>query len=195
MKKIILVFAVIAIMVLTQSCATILGGSRASVSVKGTPENAKVYVNGSYKGEAPLNVKVPRGKRATTTIKVEANNYKPAEIEITSRVSLGYLGLDIITGLIPAVIDFATGNIYAPYPKSVKYKLEPQGDLTSKFKVGQTVTVEEKNKLYKGTVTEVLPDGLKVKYERPATTVEKAAKKTDKVTVEKVYPFNKIKNQ
>ena len=179
---------------MSQSCATLIAGSKSPVKVTGTPEKAKVYYNGNYVGQTPVNVKVPRGKNGGGTIKVEAENYNSAEMQVSHRISLGYVGLDILTGIVPLAVDFATGSIYAPYPKKIEYNLEPKTSLTSKFAVGTKVLIlDDKYKNIEGVVTAVSPDGATVKFTRPATALEKSTKKTDKITEEKKFPFTVLK--
>ncbi len=99
-----------AIAILTSSCATILGGAKKGVRVKGFPPDAKVYYNGSYIGEAPTTVQVPKSaKQGNSTITVKADNYKPTDNQLTRKWSLGYTFLDIVTGFVPLVVDVVTG--------------------------------------------------------------------------------------
>ncbi len=177
-----------------QSCATILAGSRSPVHVKGNPPMAQVYFNGSYVGTTPIHVKVPRGAKSNNKITIKAQNYHPTTITLTHRLSVGYLFLDIVSGVWPTVIDFVTGDIYAPYPKTVKYNLQPIGDLTSKFHVGDKVVITAgKYKNLSGVVTQVLPNGVKVKFTRPATLIEKEKDKVNQVTETKLFPYSVIK--
>ncbi len=80
----------------------------------------------------PTKIKVPRGKHDDNVIEIKKENYKPQQIKLTSRFSIGYLILDMVSGLWPIVIDIATGSIYAPYPKKINYYLEPQNHKTQK---------------------------------------------------------------
>jgi predicted small secreted protein len=54
-KQVTLLLAtVVAVSLLFQGCATILGGSKDASRVhNGTPPGAKVYYNGNYVGDAP----------------------------------------------------------------------------------------------------------------------------------------------
>ena len=187
-----LLLAALLILILP-SCATILAGSRSPVRVKGEPPKAEVYFNGSYVGKAPVTVRVPRGRKVNRKITIKAHSYQTAEINLTRRVSIGYLALDILSGIIPLGIDFITGDIYTPYPKKIKYNLEPEGDILSKYTVGQKVLIHIKDKFYKGTITEVTPKGVKVKYTRPSNIIEKKTKQVDEITETKFFYFNEVK--
>jgi transcription antitermination factor NusG len=194
MKTLKIVAVFLSLSLIFQSCATILSGTKSPVKVKGTPAAAKVYMNGVYVGQAPVRIKVPRKKHPNVKIEVKAENYKPVELSLESRLSIGYLGLDILTGLFPLIVDFATGSIYAPYPKVLTYNLEPEGSIHSKFKVGDKVLIlNQKYNGYEGEIIELQNDGAKVKFERPATLVEKAKYKKDKVIDEKFFQFSELR--
>ncbi len=110
----------VAVIVL-QSCATILDGSRNKTHVKnGIPPNAKVYYNGNYVGQAPVNVKVNKQcKKGECYIEIKYPGYVSQKISLTRKVSVGFTILDIISGVIPLGIDFITGNIYKPRPNKI----------------------------------------------------------------------------
>jgi len=127
MKKYIgLLCVVFMLSILNEGCATILGGTRDVTRVQnGTPENAKVYLNGNYIGDAPKNVKVPKKiNQGNHTIEIKEEGYKNQKVEMTRKISIGYVILDICTGGIWLVPDFITGAIYKPRPNKVKYYLE-----------------------------------------------------------------------
>ncbi len=194
MKKVLYLTGIFIMAVLLQSCATLLSGSKTPVRVSGDPVKAKVYYNGNYVGQAPVNVKVPRKKNPQAEIEIKAENYNPAKVQVNSRLSVGYLALDIISGVFPVVVDFATGNIYGPHPKHVKYELEPVDVLTNKFNPGdQVLILDDKYKNLKGEIIEVNDDGVTVKFTRPATAIEKQTKKVQEITEQKEFPFSVIK--
>ncbi len=183
-------------MLVFSSCATILGGSKKGVRVTGSQAQAKVYYNGAYVGNAPTNIKVPRSAReGNSTITIKANNYKPVDIKLVRKWSVGYTLLDIFPGCFLALaIDAATGNIYQPKPRHVKYNLEPLDGITSKFKVGDEIIItNRKFKGQKALITQTFPDGVQVKFVRPATAIEKEIKKVDKITENIKLDFSEIR--
>lgn len=116
--------------VIFSGCATILGGSKSTTHVKqGTPPYARVFLNGEYFGAAPINVKVQKNARqGNSYIEIKADGYETAKINMTRKVSVGFMFLDIFPGMIllplPLIIDFVTGNIYKPRPNKIDYYLE-----------------------------------------------------------------------
>jgi len=123
MKQIIILFTAC---IIFQGCATILGGSKDNTRVKqGIPENAKVYCNGNYIGQAPQTVRVQKSARqGNSYIEIKADGYQTSRIDLTRKVSIGYLVLDICTGAVWLAVDFVTGNIYKPRPNRIDYLLE-----------------------------------------------------------------------
>ncbi len=191
-------FLALAILMITfSSCATILGGSKKPVRVSGIPPEAEVYYNGAYVGKAPTHVKVPRSaKQGHSKITVKAPNYKSTDIELSRKWSVGYTVLDIMSGWVPLAIDIATGNIYQPKPRKVKYKLEPVPGV--KFKVGDKVIItSEKYKGIEGVITKILEDetAVMVKFTRPANALEKQTKKVNEITEEKKFYYNQIRHK
>ena len=116
-----------AVIIILPSCATILGGSRHTVHVKqGTPAYARVFLNGEYLGAAPIKAKVQKNaKQGNSYIEVKADGYETSKINLTRKVSVGFMLLDIFPGMfLPLIVDFATGNIYKPRPNRIDYYLE-----------------------------------------------------------------------
>ena len=185
MKKIISLTIIVAMLLSLSSCATILGGSKKGVRVTGNPPNAKVYYNGNYVGEAPINVKVPKNaQQGNSKITIKADNYKSQDVNLTRKWSLGYSALDILFGFVPFIIDAATGNIYQPKPNKINYNLEPVGNFQSMFKKGDKVLIISTKKKYQnltGEVVDTRSDKILVKLTRPATAVEKQTKKLMKL--------------
>lgn len=121
---------IVIIAICFSSCATILGGSSKGVHVnQGTPNNAKVFYNGEYIGNAPCKVQIQKSFRpGNSQIVIKADGYQTETIQMTRKVSVGYTLLDICTGVVWVFIDFGTGNIYKPRPRIIDYYLEKNQD-------------------------------------------------------------------
>lgn len=153
------------------SCATIFSGTKSSVRVKGTPENAKVYYNGNYEGQAPCNVKISKNglKQKQTTVEIKADGYETAQATLVRKIKVGAIVGDIIFSAgIFLIVDFATGAIYKPYPKKVEYNLSPKGGTNSKankFKTGDKVIFSEgKYKNVTGEIIATYPNRALIKF-------------------------------
>lgn len=197
MKLKIKLLSLVAILLVLSSCATILGGTKKGVRVTGEPANSKVYYNGSYVGDAPVSVKVPKSaKQGNSTITIKAENYNPSDVQLTRKWSFGYTILDIVTGVVPLVIDGVTGNIYQPKPNKVKYNLEPISGISNKFKVGDKVIIlSKKYENQQAEVTAILADGLKVTFTREANAIEKQTKKVEEITEEIEVNFSEVRKE
>jgi hypothetical protein len=112
---------------LMQSCATVFSGNNANVRVpKGTAPNAKIYVDGNYTADVPETIKIPkRALRDGVDVTVKADG-KEQTTKVRRKVQVGWLILDIITGLVWVGVDFATGDIYKATPSRVEHNLEKQ---------------------------------------------------------------------
>ena len=154
---------------LMSSCATILDGNRNASHVKiGTPTNAKVFYNGEYMGEAPCRVPISKSfKKGESKIEIKADGYEMATVTMTRKVSVGFVLLDICTGVFPLIIDFATGNIYKPRPNRIDYHLIAKANETQQanYKPGDKVFFSAgKLKHQEGTILAAYPAKALVSY-------------------------------
>jgi hypothetical protein len=168
MKTLKIFSAIALIAVLMSSCATLMTGTKSGISVKGTPEGAKVYQSGSFEGEAPLRVRVSKKamKSGQTTIKIEKEGYMTQEVEINRKVRVGAIIANVVfTGVIIGnVIDFATGAIYKPHPGNIKYKLTPKSQSNPKLKVGDKVIfTTDKYENAEGEIKAIFPNRALIK--------------------------------
>ncbi len=123
--KIGLLFSFIAVLSFTlSSCATLFKGSTENVNFSSEPYGAKVYVNGDLLGTTPFALKLKSNK--TYTIKFEKNGYLNKTVMLNSSVGTGWVVLDVLGGLIPVIIDAATGNWYNLDQDHVNAVLEQQ---------------------------------------------------------------------
>lgn len=93
---------------LLSGCATIFKGSTEQVSFSSSPDQAKLYINGQYMGETPFKLNLTSKERYTIEFRKEG--YQSKTILINNNVGAGWIVLDVIGGLIPVIIDAATGN-------------------------------------------------------------------------------------
>jgi hypothetical protein len=106
------------------NCATIFKGTHEEVSINSDPQRAKVFINGEFYGETPLTVKLE--SKRTYTIEFQKEGFKTRTYKITNHVGAGWIILDVLGGLIPVVIDAATGAWYHLDQKNVNMILEKQ---------------------------------------------------------------------
>ena len=124
MKQFIVTFLIISIFLLCSNCATLFKGTSEEVRFSSEPSRAEVWVNGQKMGETPVTLKLESKK--TYTIEFRKEGFKPVTRTITNHVGAGWIILDVLAGLIPVIIDAATGAWYHLDQKNVDVILEKQ---------------------------------------------------------------------
>lgn len=106
------------------SCATLFKGSTDDVSFSSDPTGAKVYVNGNLLGTTPFQIELKSNK--TYTIEFKKDGYETKTVVLNNSIGAGWVILDVLGGLIPIIIDAATGNWYSLDQENVNAVLEQQ---------------------------------------------------------------------
>jgi hypothetical protein len=101
-------FVVLCGAVLMSGCASVLGSKQAAFSFNSSPQQAQVFVDGSPMGETPLKVKLSNTKAHTVTFKKDG--YQDVSCQLEKGTGAGWVIFDVLTGLVPVIIDAATGN-------------------------------------------------------------------------------------
>jgi hypothetical protein len=105
-------------------CATIFKGSTDTVNYSSEPSGAKVYVNGSLMGTTPFQLELKSNQ--TYTIEFRKDGYENKTVMLNNSVGAGWIVLDVVFGLVPIIVDAATGNWYSLDQKHVNAALEAQ---------------------------------------------------------------------
>ena len=109
MKKSILpLIMVFVCAILFSGCATILGKHTHPLAVSSSPDNADVYVNGFKMGTTPIELNLKADK--SYTIEFRKEGYRTVTRVVNTKVGAGWIVLDVVCGLVPVIIDAATGN-------------------------------------------------------------------------------------
>lgn len=116
--------AVIIVVLNLFGCATIWHNPNHEINFTSDPDSAKVYIDGQYVGEAPVVYKVDA--RKTHDIEFKKEGYKNRTYQLEKSVGAGWVVLDIIFGLIPVIIDAATGQWFNPSDEDVQVGLEKE---------------------------------------------------------------------
>jgi hypothetical protein len=109
---------------LLTTCATLFKGSTETVAFSSDPTGAKVYVNGNLLGTTPVELELKSNK--SYTIEFKKDGYETKTVVLNNSVGGGWIILDILGGLLPIVIDAATGNWYELDQEHVNAVLEKQ---------------------------------------------------------------------
>jgi hypothetical protein len=118
-----LLACIIAVLALV-GCATIFHGSTDKVNFSSDPTAAKVYVSGQYMGETPFELNLQ--SKHSYTIEFRKEGFENKTVMVNNSVGAGYIVLDVIFGLVPVIVDAATGNWYSLDQEHVTAALEAQ---------------------------------------------------------------------
>jgi len=114
MNKVVKIFSVTLVVLISVTCftgcATIFKGSTEKVGFSSDPGGADVYVNGILLGKTPFELNMKSNK--TYTLEFKKEGYESRNVVLNNSVGGGWVVLDILGGLIPVVIDAATGDWY-----------------------------------------------------------------------------------
>lgn len=107
MRKIITIITVLTFLVSMSGCALIFTGGKAKMTAQSDPEGAEVIINGQSYGKTPVKFKLKT--KEDYNIVFKKDGYKPVTIKVNSKVGAGWIVLDVLMGLVPVIVDAATG--------------------------------------------------------------------------------------
>jgi len=107
----------------SSACGLVFGGTRQMIRVESTPNGASVVTDPSTTTYAtPASFSLQRNRSYAMT--VSAPGYTSRTIEIQRSIRAGIVVLDIVFGLVPVVVDAATGAWYKLSPEHNTVVLE-----------------------------------------------------------------------
>lgn len=109
---------------LFNGCATIFKGTSNNVDFSSDPSGAKVYVNGYLMGTTPVKLKLESKK--VYYIEFKKEGFETKTFTITNHVGVGWVIFDVLGGLVPVVVDAATGAWYSLDQDNINAILERQ---------------------------------------------------------------------
>jgi hypothetical protein len=109
---------------LLSSCATLFKGTSEELSINSDPQRAQVFINDNLYGETPITVKLESKKTYAIVFKKEG--YQTQSFQLNNHVGAGWIVLDVLGGLVPVIVDAATGAWYHLDQKNVNMILKQQ---------------------------------------------------------------------
>lgn len=100
--------SIITLAVMFTGCAALFAPKTHSLAVGSEPRGAEVYVNGFKMGTTPVELSLKADK--SYTIEFRKPGYESVTRVVNTKVGAGWVVLDVLGGLIPVVIDAATGS-------------------------------------------------------------------------------------
>lgn len=114
---------IIASILVFSGCATLFKGTSETVSLGAEPP-AEVYVNGTYRGDTPVKLDLKSDKEYNIEFRKEG--FERKTVHISNSVGAGWIVLDVLGGLVPVIVDAATGAWYQLDQKMVNATLREQ---------------------------------------------------------------------
>lgn len=105
-------------------CATIFKGTKEEVKFDSEPAGAQVIVNGMVIGMTPCAFKLE--SKGQYMIEIRKEGHQIWGMTLTNHIGAGWIILDILGGLIPVIIDAATGAWYHLDETSINAVLRQQ---------------------------------------------------------------------
>lgn len=127
MKRLFAVVLLCSLVWMSFGCAALFTSGRGKVSASSNPSGAEVWVNGEKMGQTPVTLRLKTKGEYTVTIKKEG--YKEQVFRVTNKVGVGWVVLDILAGLLPVIVDAATGSWYVFNEESFNAELEKNAPL------------------------------------------------------------------
>lgn len=105
-------------------CATILAPSTHPLAISSEPDGAEVYLNGERVGVTPVRLDLKADK--SYTIEYRKEGYETVTRVVNTKVGAGWVIADILFGLVPVIVDAATGKWNQLDQDAVDAQLERQ---------------------------------------------------------------------
>jgi hypothetical protein len=105
-------------------CATLFSSGPNTLALQSDTAGADVYINGNLRGKTPLTLELDNTKPVTVTFKQAGR--QDQTVEVGTKVRGGMIVLDVLGGLVPVIIDAATGEWKKLDTKLVNMNLLPR---------------------------------------------------------------------
>jgi len=123
MQKLISCGVLVSLLLVT-SCATVFKGATDEVNFASNPAGAEVYIDGKLMGKTPINFELTSKKTYVIDFKFEG---KTKTVNLANKVGAGWIILDVLCGLVPVIVDAATGSWYTLSQKNINVDFTSSG--------------------------------------------------------------------
>jgi len=124
MKNKISYFLVFFLCMYLSSCATLFKGTSEEVNFGSNPSGAEVWIDGKMMGSTPINFKLASKISYTIEFKYQGQT---KSVVLNNHIGAGWIILDVLAGLVPVIIDAATGSWYSLDQKFVNVDFKAPG--------------------------------------------------------------------
>lgn len=108
-------------------CATLLARKTTPVSMNSNPTGAEVWIDGNRAGTTPVTVTLDH--RQEHVVVFTKDGYAESSCRLNRKVGAGWVVLDVVLGLIPVIVDAATGAWQSLDSDVCNVQLTPGGAL------------------------------------------------------------------
>lgn len=98
---------VVASTIILTGCATLFNDSLKTVTMTSDPNQAEVYVNGNRMGTTPVSLDLANSQSHTVVFRKAG--YTEITCVLNAQVDALWVVLDVLGGLLPVIVDAATG--------------------------------------------------------------------------------------
>ena len=106
-KSISATILIVALLAVT-GCATLFNKGKRAVSFNSIPTEAEIWIDGIRRGVTPFSLDLNNHRDHMVIFRKEG--HQDVVCEITASVGAGWVILDVVGGLIPVIVDAATGK-------------------------------------------------------------------------------------
>lgn len=92
----------------TTACGTLFNSKVKTINMMSTPAEAEVWIDGARRGVTPLSLELDNQESHTVVFRKEGHS--DIACELNSSTGATWVGLDILGGLIPIIVDAVTGD-------------------------------------------------------------------------------------
>lgn len=108
--------AIVGLVFLLASCALLFKGEHQDVPVSSTPAGAEVFIDGVSYGTTPVQLNLRSDTTHTVVLRLDDQE---RTVILRNEIGALWVVLDILGGLVPLIIDAATGAWYELSPDQV----------------------------------------------------------------------------
>jgi len=98
----------ITIAMASTGCATLFASKAKTISIESDPPQADIVVDGAPVGQTPA--RIPLSNSRPHVISIQKTGYHAAGCQLLTSTGGGWVVLDVVTGIVPAIVDAVTAS-------------------------------------------------------------------------------------
>ncbi len=114
------IMASFSIVLAAAGCGLIVSGTHATINTDTDPQGAEVWMDGVLIGRTPLVTEIDSTEEHDLVFKLDG---REMPVKLRRRVMGGAVFMDVLFGLIPLIVDGATGGWYQIGPEIIRVDL------------------------------------------------------------------------